>query len=541
MLADVMIKGKAIFTGVEDVPGAYCVAIKNEKIIAVDELSNANHYVGENTEVIDAGENLVMPGFHDSHLHLTAGALFTAYSVSLTDAISLQETLNRVADAAQNQSNSDWVIGTGWDHTAWGQEDFPTKEDLDLVVSDRPVLLLHAEGHYAWVNSKALAIAGITNATPDPEYGTIYKDTTGEPTGMLIETAISLVGEYAYDFSEAQMEEMVQFFLDHAARYGVTSANDLYMSRAHEKLVAYDTLEEFDNKNKLTVRVHLYPPMCGDLSFAQNMKAKFTSPSLQVSGVKQFIDGVVTGHTALMLDPYQDKPDTKGEISYSREELQKWVIEADKEGFQIRFHSIGDGAVRLGLDLFEKAQAVNGKHDSRHALEHIEVVSPDDLPRFKALGVLASIQTYHIALMPRESHTHRVSKEKYDYLYPNKTLVDAGAVVPISSDFPIVDLNPLKGIYHAVTRKDFSLKDTWNEREKISLPDALRAYTQTAAYTVFRENELGTLEEGKYADITILDRNLFNRPAEEILEAKVERTLMGGRTVFREKSNPRSI
>src|SRR5699024_2447411 len=196
------------------------------------------------------------------------------------------------------------------------------------------------------------------------------------------------------------------------------------------------------------------------------------------SGVKQFIDGVVTGYTALMLDPYKDKPETKGEISYPEETLQKWVTEADKEGFQIRFHSIGDGAVRLGLDLYENAQKENGARDARHALEHIEVLSPEDLPRFKELGVLASIQTYHIALMPRESHTLRVSEEKFDYLYPNKTLVDAGAVVPISSDFPIVELNPLNGIYHAVTRKDFSLKDTWNEKEKISLADALRAYTK---------------------------------------------------------------
>src|SRR5699024_7999519 len=214
--------------------------------------------------------------------------------------------------------------------------------------------------------------------------------------------------------------------------------NDLYMSRAHEKITVYDTLEEFDQQKKLTAREHLYPAMNGDLERVKKMQDKFTSAELEITGVKQFIDGVVTGYTALMLDTYKDRPETKGEISYPEETLQKWVTEADKEGFQIRFHSIGDGAVRLGLDLYENAQKANGKRDSRHALEHIEVVSPQDIPRFKKLGVLASVQPSHLALMPRESHTEKVSQQKLPYLYPNSTLLKSGAIVPYSSDYPIV-------------------------------------------------------------------------------------------------------
>lgn len=531
MKADIIIKGNAIFTGLKDEATPQLIAIKDNKIIAVDELSKLASYQTDTTKLIDAGDKLVMSGFHDSHLHLLPGALFTAYSVSLAEATSLEEALGLVKGYAA-ETEKEWVIGTGWDHTAWGKEEFPTRADIDSVIQDRPVLLLHAEGHYAWVNSKALEIAGIDATTPNPEYGIIYKDEAGEPTGMLIETAISLVGEYAYDFSTEEKEEMVQFFLNHAGSYGVTSANDFYMSRAHEKLVAYDTLEQFDRADKLSVRVHLYPAMDGDLETVKAMQKRMTSASLQVSGVKQFIDGVVTGYTALMLDPYKDKPDTKGDISYPEETLQEWVTEADKEGFQIRFHSIGDGAVRLGLDLYEEAEKQNGKRDARHALEHLEVVSPDDVPRFKELGVLASIQTYHLALMPKEGYTTRVTEDKFDYLFPNQTLVDAGAVVPISSDFPIVELNPLNGVYYAVTRKDFTGRDTWNEQEKISLADALRAYTKTAAYTVFREEELGTLEAGKYADLIMLDRNLFTHSVEEILEAKVEMTMMDGKVVY---------
>src|SRR5699024_11028946 len=229
-----------------------------------------------------------------------------------------------------------------------------------------------------------------------------------------------------------------QSFLDHAKSLGVTSVNDFYMSRAHEKIEGYSVFEEFDQEDKLTTRIHIYPPLDGDLEQAKVLQNKFTSGKLKFTGLKQFIDGVITGYTALMLDPYEDKKDTKGEASFSEDQLQKWVTEADKEGFQIRFHSIGDGAVRLGLDLFEIAQKENGKRDSRHALEHIEVISPQDIPRFKKLGVLASVQPSHLALMPRESHTEKVSQQKLPYLYPNSTLLKSGAIVPYSSDYPIV-------------------------------------------------------------------------------------------------------
>lgn len=306
---------------------------------------------------------------------------------------------------------------------------------------------------------------------------------------------MSLVGEYAYNFSDEQKRKMVQLFLDHAASFGVTAVNDLYLSRAHEQLEGYATFKEFDENDLLTVRIHLYPPLNGDWEQANEFRTTFTSSKLKMSGLKQFIDGVVTGYTAYMLDVYKDKPETRGEIGFSEEQLQEWVTAADKEGYQIKFHTIGDGAVRLGLDLYENAQKENGKRDSRHTLEHIEVIAPEDIPRFKQLGVLPSVQPYHMALMPRESHTERVSKEKFPYIYPNALFFKEGHVMPYSSDYPIVPLNPMLGLYHAVTRKDYSLEDTWNEQEKITLAQALRAYTYGSAYSVFREHEMGTLEK----------------------------------------------
>lgn len=532
MKADLIIQGTAVFTGLKDHPEALAIAVKDNKIIATGTEEDIAAYKADDTKIIDAGDKLVVPGFHDTHLHLMAGVLFTQYACILSDAKSLDETLSTLKQFADENSENEWVIGTGWDYTAWGETEFPTREDLDAVIADRPVFLLHAEGHYAWVNTKALEISNITRNTENPDYGIIYKDENGEPTGILIESAIALAGEYAYNFSPEQRREMLTKFMAHANEYGVTSVNDFYMSRAHEKLEDYDVYEEFDKEGKLTTRIHLYPALNGDLEAAKKYKERFQSEKLKMTGLKQFIDGVVTGYTALMLDPYKDKPETKGEIGFPKETLQKWVTEADKEGFQIRFHTIGDGAVRLGLDLFENAQKENGKRDSRHALEHIEVISPSDIPRFKQLGVQASVQPIHLALMPRESHTERVTEDKFPYLYTNATLKNAGATLPYSSDFPISPINPLPGIFHAVTRMDFYLEEPWNEQEKLPLADALKAYTKTSAYSVFREDELGTIEPGKFADIVLLDRNLFDVPEKEIMDAKVDMTIMDGKVVY---------
>ncbi|HEY9576960.1 MAG TPA: amidohydrolase, partial [Pseudobacillus sp.] len=513
-------------------PEALAVAVKGNKIIGVDTKEKITAFQSEQTKVIDVGNKLVMPGFHDAHLHIMLGSLFSHYCVSLADVKSAEEAAAKVREYADGKPDNQWVIGTGWDHTAWDKKEFPDRYILDGELPDRPVMLLHAEGHYGWVNSKALEIAGITSETENPEYGVIYKDGKGEPTGILIETAIALAADFAYDFPKEQLRDMVSQFLQHAAKLGVTSVNDLYASRAHEKLEAYSVYKEFDENGQLSCRFHLYPSLNGEIGQAKKFREEYSSDKLQLAGLKQFIDGVVTGYTAYMLDPYLDKPETRGETAYTKEKLEKWVVEADKEGFQIRFHTIGDGAVRMGLDLYEKAQQVNGKRDARHALEHIEVIAPEDIPRFKELGVMPSIQPYHMALMPRESHTTRVGEEKQSYIYPNATLLRSGAAVSYSSDYPIVPLEPMIEIYHAVTRKDFTLNDTWNEQERVTLAEALKAYTAGSAYSVFREDELGTIEEGKLADLIILDRNLFEVSAEEILKTEVEVTLMDGEVVW---------
>lgn len=527
MFADIVINNGSVFTGLSDEPQNLSIAIIGNKIAKIDTALEIKTMINDQTKIIDAEQNTVMTGFHDAHMHLIHGILFDQYSIPLNQAKSLQDVQEILERNKNIDITGNWLIGMGWDHLAWGHSEYPTAADLDSIFPNRPVILIHAEGHYAWVNTKALQIANINKNTKAPDYGIIIKDVDNNPTGILIESAISLVGQYAYQFSDATKREMVLKFQEQALKLGVTSVNEFFMSRAHETLFAYNTYKELDNADELKIRIHVWPPLNGNLAPAIQMRKEFQSPNLKVGGVKQFIDGVITGHTALMLEEYKDAPGVLGETGYSYEQLEPWVIEADANNFQIRFHSIGDGAVRMGLDLFEAALKKNGQRDSRHSLEHLEVIDPIDLPRLKQLGVQASIQPAHIALMPRESHIDRVIDTKHNHIYNSKSFIDQNILVPYASDYPITELNPFLGIYHAVTRHDYN-NEPWNEKEKVSLATALKAYTLEAAKSSFRENELGTLETGKYADIIILDRDIFQCNDQDVKETNVKMVITSG-------------
>lgn len=532
--ADKIISSEAVFTGLENKAKPAAIAVKGNKIIAVGPKEEMKSFIGPHTEEINYGNQLIMPGFHDAHLHLMFGSLFTHASIDLSNANSAEEAANLVEQFSEANKSDEWVVGYGWDHTNWDNKEFPTRFTIDNVIASRPVILFHAEGHYTWVNSKALEVAGVNDETEAPPYGEIQKNDKGEVTGILIETATNLVADIALALPQQRKEELFEDFLSQAARLGVTSVNDLFAS-AFDKLNDFDLYKAYDDAGKLTTRIHLYPELNDDLEKPKKMREKYNSEKLQLAGLKQFIDGVVTGHTAYMLDPYLDKPETCGSTAFPAETIKKWVEQADKEGFQIRFHTIGDGAVRLGLDSFEAAQEKNGVRDSRHALEHIEVIHPSDIQRFKELGVVPSVQPSHLALMPKESHTLRVGEEKNAYTYLCKTLQDAVDNIAFSTDYPITTLDPLKEIFYAVTRLDFTSDYEWNSQEQISLADALKGYTIGSAYSTFREKDIGTLEVGKLADLIVLDRNLFDiDDVKEILQTKVSLTVMDGNIVYSE-------
>lgn len=377
-----------------------------------------------------------------------------------------------------------------------------------------------------------MEIANIHRDTENPSYGIIGKDENGEPDGLLYEKAMGLVIRHAYNFTKDEKKELFANFLDHAASLGVTAVHDLFATESLEILNDFDVFKEFEDNGKLTTRVHLWPALNGNLEHVKRLRETYQSDKLRVSGLKQFIDGVITPRTAYLLEPYADQPETRGEMSFPSDTIKKWVVEADKEGFSIRFHAIGDGAIRLALDAYEEAQKTNGKRDSRHSIEHVEVIHPDDIGRFKELDVTASMQPDHFAMSERGVYTDRIGNEREKYVFLINTLQKSGARLAFGTDFPIDVLNPLLQIYRAVTRIDNSGKTVWHPHERITLAEALKAYTVGPAYGTFREHELGTLEAGKLADIVVLERNLFDIPVEEIPDTKVQLTIADGNIVF---------
>ncbi|GIN93540.1 hypothetical protein J6TS1_14840 [Siminovitchia terrae] len=538
--ADIIISGNAVFTGLSDKPESAFIAIIGNKIVAIGSEEDIKPYSGEQTKTYRFDDQLIMPGFHDFHLHVMQSAL-SLISVDLFSARSEKEAIRMITDFAKANPGNPWVIGFTWDAGYWDNQQLPDRHSLDRILPDRPAIMFHAEGHYAWVNSKALEIANINRDTEDPSYGIIGKDENGEPNGILYEKAMALVTNHAYDFTKEQKREMFNNFLDHAASLGVTAMHDLYATESLAILDDFELLKEFEDQGRLTTRIHLWPALNGDLQRAKELQKTYQSEKLKVAGLKQFIDGVVTSRTAYMLEPYADQPESRGDTSFSPETIKKWVADADKEGFSIRFHAIGDGAIRLALDAYEEAQKMNGVRDSRHAIEHIEVIHPDDIHRFKELGVTASMQPDHFAMSERGVYTDRIGDERERFVFAINTLQKAGARLAFGTDCPIDVLNPLLQIYRAVTRIDSSGNDVWHLHERISLSEALKAYTSGSAYGTFRENELGTLEEGKFADIVVLKQNLFDIPAEDIPNTGVELTIADGNVVYedlKETVNP---
>ncbi|MFC7395470.1 amidohydrolase [Scopulibacillus cellulosilyticus] len=525
--ADIILSSNAVFTGAGDKPIPASIAIVDNKIAAVGTKEEVEVFKGPDTKIYDYADQLIVPGFHDFHLHLIMGTILEN-GVNLSEARSEEEAVQMVKQYADERPDEEWIIGVGWDAGYWEGKQLPDKSSLDRVIPDRLVLLYHAEMHYAWVNSKTLAYCNIDRDTENPPYGFINKDDNGEPTGILYEKATRLVDQKAYDFSKDKEKELMEKFLKLSASVGVTSVNDMYGDN-NEKY--YELFKEFDEKGQLTTRVHIFPSIDFEMERLKQYRKDYASDKLQFSGLKGFIDGVITSRTAYLVGPYADDPETSGELVYTPEEIKKKVVEADKEGFRIRFHAIGDGAVRLALDAFEEAQKANGKRDSRHTIEHVEIIQEDDIPRFSELGVLASMQPELMAQSERKTYTARIGKEKEPFVFPINTLKSTGVTVGLGTDFPVAALNPMLEIYRAVTRISSDGRP-WHVHECISLAEALKDYTKSPAYGTFRENELGTLEAGKLADIVVLDRNLFEVRPEEILETKVKLTISDGQVVY---------
>lgn len=534
--ADLIVKGATIFAG-KNLPDDYeFVAIKGNKILSCGYLDEMDSYIGNDTKIIEADKDkLLMPGFFDSHVHLIMAGMYQL-CVNLDSSTSAEDAARMVVEYAKTIPDNEWIIGFRWYHLYWEDKSLPTAEILDRYIPDRPVFLMNSECHGAWVNSKAMELCGITKDTPDPEFGRIERYENGEPTGYLEEYALGLVGKHAFNMSVDEERKYINYFQDRCAEFGITSITDV-MPFFGIKFGSYETFNAMDKDQSLKIRIHGAPDLIGDMDEVLNAGKKYNSDMYRITSVKQFLDGVATTFTALLVEPYSDDPSTTGSTLMDLDKLNGYVEEAHKRGLSVKLHACGDGSLRAALDAYENAIKKYGDTGARHAIEHDEVIHPDDLNRFAELGVIASMQPEHIAItddFASNGYTEKLGPERCVLTWPIKSLMDTGAVVCFGTDCPVVTNDPYLEIYRSLTRiyNDGLPEGGWNPQEKVSIVEALDAYTYGSAYAVSRENELGTLEPGKFADIIMVDRNLLKVSPDEVRKANTLMTIQNGKIVY---------
>ena len=536
MKADLILTSRNIFTAPLKEPFSGGVAIKGNRILAVG--PDALNYQGENTQIRDYGDKLIMPGFVDAHVHYFMGAISASEHMcsTLAESGSEAECVAMIKEFAQNHPDERRVLGIGWFPANWDDAPLPSKKSLDEAIPDRPVYLISADVHTFWLNSKALEEAGIT-VEMKPKSGSVGKLENGELSGLLFEPdAFGPAIDKVMDLPAEQMKKAHKAFLAHINRCGVTSISEMSADDYNRTSYGnYSIVKEMEQEGQLTCRLHLYTRLDGydDFSKALEYKEAFQSEKLRLSGVKGFIDGVTSTFTGLLLEPYRDRADTCGvDVPNAQpEENFAYILAANKAGLPVRLHCIADGSVRMALDLYEQVSRENGKPSFANTIEHIENIHQEDIPRFAQLGVIPSMQPYHLTLDVNEK-IRRLGKERCRLEWPHRSLLDAGAELAFGTDYPVVDFDPFPSLYAAVARKDDEGIPTGiNPQECISLAEALTAYTSGAA-KAYNRNDIGILAEGKLADVIVLDRDLFSASEEEIKNATVELTIMDGEVVY---------
>jgi predicted amidohydrolase YtcJ len=508
---------------------AQAIAVVAGKIIAVGSNADIQKLKGPKTEVVDLGGHFAMPGFNDAHVHLGSGG-FEKLNVNLVGATSLAEMKDRITARVKKAAPGEWIVGRGWDHTLWAVQQTPTRADIDAVTGDHPAIFNRVDGHIAIANSAALKAAGITGTTADPHGGKIDRDEKGEPTGILRETAMGLVDAKIPVPSAAQRRRAAELALQDAAQHGITSAQD---NSDWEDFLTYEQLEK---EGKLTLRIAEWLPFDAPVEKLIAARAHHSAddPMLHTTMLKGFMDGSLGSRTAAMLAPYDDDPKNAGIPRYEQDALNKLAVERAKAGFQIGFHAIGDRGARMALEAFALSEQQTGKRDFRFRIEHAQVVAPEDYKKFKDLGVIASMQPNHLLTDMNWAVSH-IGTERAQYSYAWKKFLDDGVVLAFGTDYPVEPITPFRGIYCAVTRKNEAGTREYFPEQKISIQQAIAAYTTGAAYAEFAEKSKGLLNPGMLADFVVLDRDIIRVAPEEILKTKVLRTVVGGKTVYQTK------
>lgn len=529
--ADLVITGGQIYTQNVEQPTASAVAVKDSRIVFVGDREEVGKYLGNQTQVIDCDGLTILPGFTDAHAHLNSLGRSLA-QLNLLGTSSPEEIQAMVLDQIKSAEPGQWISGRGWDQNDWEVQQFPNWNDLKGTESN-PVYLRRVDGHAAWVNKTVLDLCGITSDTKDPQGGKILRDEKGEPTGVLIDNAIDLVARKMPQVTEQTYINWMLKGIEKCHSVGLVGVHDAGVDAT--KLAIYRTLQKDDNLN---FRVYA---MIEDTTASRNwMKKQFIegpyhSPDgmLTIRSLKLYADGALGSRGAALLADYSDDPGNRGLMIHPEEFYYQVASEALEAGFQVCTHAIGDRGCRVILNQYEKALSDRPRKDHRFRIEHAQVVALDDIPRFTKLGVLPSMQPTH-ATSDMPWAEDRLGAERIKGAYAWRKFTDSGSIIPLGSDSPVEDPNPLWGIYAAVTRQDHNgnPQGGWYPEECLTVDEAVKGFTLYAAYGAFAENEQGSIEVGKYGDFTIIDRDIYQIPPVEIKDTEVCYTIVGGRVVY---------
>ncbi len=533
--ADLVLRHGAVYTMDAERSWAEAVAVRGGRIVYVGSDNGIAPFIGSGTEVVDLAGQMVLPGFHDSHAHPISGGL-TLAECDLNDSTTRAGVVAMIRWCAAAHPDRPWVRGRGWALPIFPDAN-PRKELLDSLVPDRPAYLRAADGHSAWANSKALALAGITKETADPPNGRIERDPrTGEPSGTLREGATALVSRLLPDRTAAERESALKLGLRLANRDGITSLYDASVDtadlRTYQAIIAEDSLTA-----RVVAALEVDPAAGpGQVPALERLRERFRSARFRPIAAKLFADGVLESGTAALLEPYLGRHGDRGHSDYTPASLDSIAVALDRAGFQIHVHAIGDRAIRMTLDALAAARQANGPRDARPMMAHIELIEPEDIPRFRELGVIADFQplwAYADDYITRLTEP-QLGPARSRWLYPIGSVARNGAVIVGGSDWPVSSLAPLDAIQVALTRRapEAPAGPAWIPQEVVDLPTILAAYTINGAYAFGQETETGSLEVGKAADLVVLDRNLFEIPVERIHQVRVVRTVLEGKTVW---------
>ena len=542
--ADVIFVHGNVYTGVAMTSGfsairrAEAIAVRGDRIEAVGDSTDLLKFKGPETQVIDVGGKFVMPGFNDAHAHLAAGGA-DQLNVNLTGVKSLEEFRARIRAKVESAKPGDWILGGGWDENLWPVKALPTRWDVDEVSAGHPVFLERVDGHIAVANTQALKLASITIASRDPRGGKIDRDSNSQPNGILRERAREAVTNVIPQPTHDRRREAMEAALAEAARWGVTSVQD------NSGWEDFKVLEELESSGKLTARVTEWLPFNDSVEQLETKRKEHpqSDKMLHTGMLKAFMDGSLGSHTAALIEPYTDDPQNSGIPQYEPAKLNEMAKERVLAGYQLGFHAIGDKGVQMALDAFaeatkaakeKKVKAANGGDDYRPRIEHAQVTTPLQIVKFRDLKVVASMQPSHL-LTDMKWAEARVGPKRAEHSYAWAEFQKRGVTLAFGTDFPVESISPFRGLYAATTRKSESGKEEYFPEQKITIDQAMAAYTTGSAFAEFAEKEKGLIVPGMLADFVVLDRDVTSVVPQKVLETKVLRTVVGGKTVYEAK------